>query len=169
MAAGPLAVRSRTVSPLSIMQLSSLSRRSLTTRSQFSFLRVPKQQQQSLQRQRQQRLPLQRTSFRSYADDSSSPSSSSSSSSSSSAPPPKPKKRFRFLRWSWRLTWLTGVGLTGVLAYSIFGWRHPVDQVVPDPSKKTLVVLGMLTLRFEGFSFSHARVMALTRIYNCFL
>jgi NADH:ubiquinone reductase (non-electrogenic) len=39
---------------------------------------------------------------------------------------------------------LTGVGLTGWLAYNIYTISHPVEQVEPDPDKKTLVVLGML-------------------------
>ncbi|KAJ6160606.1 External alternative NADH-ubiquinone oxidoreductase [Penicillium chermesinum] len=40
------------------------------------------------------------------------------------------------------LDWMTSLGLAGVLAYSIYDLRHPVDQIEPDPSKKTLVVLG---------------------------
>lgn len=71
---------------------------------------------------------LQRVARRSYAD---------------AAPAPKPKKKFRFLRWTWRLTLLTGAGLTGMLAYSIYDQRNPIEQVQPDPSKKTLVVLGV--------------------------
>jgi len=46
------------------------------------------------------------------------------------------------LRWAYRLTLLTGVGLTGWLAYSIYTLGHPVEQVEPDPDKKTLVILG---------------------------
>ena len=60
------------------------------------------------------------------------------------APTPKPKRKFRVLRWAYRLTLLTGVGLTGWLAYNIYTISHPVEQVEPDPDKKTLVVLGML-------------------------
>ena len=71
---------------------------------------------------------LQRVARRSYAD---------------AAPAPKPKKKFGFLRWTWRLTLLTGAGLTGMLAYSIYDQRNPIEQVQPDPSKKTLVVLGV--------------------------
>ncbi|KAJ5727807.1 External alternative NADH-ubiquinone oxidoreductase [Penicillium malachiteum] len=58
------------------------------------------------------------------------------------SPTPKPKKRFRTLRWAWRLTWLSGLGLTGALAYSIWELRHPVEQLEPSPDKKTLVILG---------------------------
>ena len=70
---------------------------------------------------------VQRVARRSYAD---------------AAPAPNPKK-FRFLRWTWRLTLLSGAGLTGMLAYSIYDQRNPIEQVQPDPSKKTLVVLGV--------------------------
>ncbi|CRG83096.1 NADH dehydrogenase [Talaromyces islandicus] len=58
------------------------------------------------------------------------------------APSPAPKKRFRFFRWAYRLTVLSGLGLTGYLAYSIYLLRHPEEQFEPDPSKKTLVILG---------------------------
>lgn len=61
------------------------------------------------------------------------------------APSPAPKKkRFRFFRWAYRLTVLSGLGLTGYLGYSIYILRHPEEQFEPDPSKKTLVILGML-------------------------
>lgn len=78
--------------------------------------------------------PLRSSSFkpalrRAYAD--------------AAAPPPAPKKRFRFFRWTYRLTVLSGLGLTGYLAYSIYLLRHPEEQIEPDPSKKTLVILGM--------------------------
>lgn len=56
---------------------------------------------------------------------------------------PKPRRRFRFLRWAWRLTLLSGLGMAGMVAYSIYELRHPAEQVEPDPSKKTLVILGM--------------------------
>ncbi|KAL3438101.1 hypothetical protein BDV09DRAFT_192367 [Aspergillus tetrazonus] len=98
------------------MQLSSLSRRSLTTRSPVQALRSS------------QSLSL-RTARRPYSD-------------AAPLPAPKPKKRFRFLRWTWRLTLLAGVGLAGNLAYNIYDQRHPTEQFVPDPSKKTLVILG---------------------------
>jgi NADH:ubiquinone reductase (non-electrogenic) len=63
------------------------------------------------------------------------------------SPAPKPKKRFRALRWAWRLTWLSAIGLTGTVAYSIFELRQPPEQITPDPSKKTLVILGMCRSR----------------------
>ncbi|KAL1862363.1 NADH:ubiquinone oxidoreductase [Paecilomyces lecythidis] len=55
---------------------------------------------------------------------------------------PKPRRRFRFLRWAWRLTLLSGLGMAGTVAYSIYELRHPAEQVEPDPNKKTLVILG---------------------------
>ncbi|GAM33359.1 NADH dehydrogenase [Talaromyces pinophilus] len=62
------------------------------------------------------------------------------------APAPAPaapkKKRFRFLRWTYRLTVLGLLGGTGYLGYRIYLLRHPEEQVEPDPSKKTLVILG---------------------------
>lgn len=108
-------MRSRMVIP-STMRISSFSRVARPLRSN-GFL-----QQQSFQRA---------AARRTYADAAPAP-----------TPAPKPKKKFRFLRWTWRLTLLTGAGLTGMLAYSIYELRHPIEQIEPDPSKKTLVVLG---------------------------
>ncbi|CAK39927.1 hypothetical protein CBS63078_3654 [Aspergillus niger] len=106
-------------SPSAAMQLSSLSRRSLSTRPQLLRSARPLRQQQ-----------FQRSTRRSYAD------------AAPAAPTPKPKKRFRFLRWTWRLTWLSTIGAAGALAYSVYELRHPVEQIKPDPTKKTLVILG---------------------------
>ncbi|RDW76605.1 alternative NADH-dehydrogenase [Aspergillus mulundensis] len=102
------------------MQLSSLSRRSLTTRSPVQALRAS----QSLTQQ----VAL-RAARRPYSD-------------AALPPAPKPKKRFRFLRWTYRLTLLAGLALVGDVAYNIYDQRHPIEQFVPDPSKKTLVILG---------------------------
>lgn len=55
---------------------------------------------------------------------------------------PIPKKRAGFFRWTWRLTKLAALGAVGSLAYQIYDLRNPDDQFEPDPSKKTLVVLG---------------------------
>ncbi|EFR00330.1 external NADH-ubiquinone oxidoreductase 1 [Nannizzia gypsea CBS 118893] len=58
-------------------------------------------------------------------------------------PPPAPKrKRFRFFRWTYRLILLSVLGTTGWTAYNVYQHRNPAEQVPPDPSKKTLVVLG---------------------------
>ncbi|TGZ80525.1 FAD/NAD(P)-binding domain-containing protein [Ascodesmis nigricans] len=53
-----------------------------------------------------------------------------------------PKKKFRFLRFLWRTTYLTALGGAGWLAWGIYETVHPVEQVEPDPAKKTLVILG---------------------------
>ena len=122
MVGSTLAIRSKMASPSAAMQLSSLSRRSLSTRPQVLRSTRSLRQQQ-----------FQRSARRSYAD-----------AAPASSPAPKPKKRFRFLRWTWRLTWLSSVAMAGALAYSVYELRHPVDQVIPDSEKKTLVILGRL-------------------------
>jgi len=61
---------------------------------------------------------------------------------STDAPAPKPKKRFRFFRWTWRLTYLSALGGLGYMGYGIYEMRNPDEQAPPDPTKKTLVVLG---------------------------
>jgi NADH:ubiquinone reductase (non-electrogenic) len=58
------------------------------------------------------------------------------------APAAPKKKRFRFLRWTYRLTVLGMLTGTGYLGYHIYLLRHPEEQLEPDPSKKTLVILG---------------------------
>ncbi|KAF2185830.1 FAD/NAD(P)-binding domain-containing protein [Zopfia rhizophila CBS 207.26] len=55
---------------------------------------------------------------------------------------PNPKKRFSVLRWTWRLTYLTTLAGLGWVGYGIWIMRNPEDQPEPDPSKKTLVILG---------------------------
>jgi NADH:ubiquinone reductase (non-electrogenic) len=54
------------------------------------------------------------------------------------------KRGFRFLRWTWRLTYLSALGGLVFVGYQIYQGRTPADQVDPDPTKKTLVVLGKL-------------------------
>ncbi|CAI7629312.1 unnamed protein product [Penicillium discolor] len=105
----------------SIMQLSSMTRRSMST-SQLALRAKPMRSTKASQ-------SVSRIARRGYAD-------------AAPSPAPKPKKRFRALRWAWRLTWLSAIGLTGTVAYSIFDLRQPPDQAPPDPSKKTLVILG---------------------------
>ena len=61
---------------------------------------------------------------------------------SSEAGAPKPKKKFRWLLWSWRLTYASAIAGAGYIGYTIWDLRHPHDQPEPDPSKKTLVILG---------------------------
>ncbi|MCJ1301245.1 NADH:ubiquinone oxidoreductase [Hypocenomyce scalaris] len=56
----------------------------------------------------------------------------------------KTKRRGRsILRWTWRLTYLSALGGVGWLAYNVYSLRFPNQQFEPDPSKKTLVILGM--------------------------
>lgn len=73
------------------------------------------------------RVQLHQTSRRSYAD----------------TIPPVTKRRGRgFLRWSWRAFYLSALGGVGYMSYVIYMLRTPDDQFNPDPSKKTLVILG---------------------------
>ena len=64
--------------------------------------------------------------------------------SSEAAPVPTPpkKSRFRVLRWAWRLGYLSAIAGIGYIGYGVYQDRHPEDQIQPDPSKKTLVILG---------------------------
>jgi NADH:ubiquinone reductase (non-electrogenic) len=69
----------------------------------------------------------------------------------SDLPPPPPKKKSwgwvgTSVKWTWRLTYLSVLGGLAYIAYDVYDDRHPADQVAPDPSKKTLVVLGKLAL-----------------------
>ena len=59
------------------------------------------------------------------------------------APKPKPKpKKAGFFRKAWRLTYLSVLAGVGYLCYGVWEARNPGEQMQPDPSKKTLVVLG---------------------------
>lgn len=62
---------------------------------------------------------------------------------SDEAPKPRPGKLRTTFRWIWRLTYLSVLGTLGYTAYVIYDDRNPGEQFVPDPSKKTLVILGM--------------------------
>lgn len=46
------------------------------------------------------------------------------------------------MRWVWRLTYISLGGLVLYACYAIYQDRHPEPQYQPDPSKKTLVILG---------------------------
>ena len=60
---------------------------------------------------------------------------------------PKPKRKGRgFLRWTWRFTYLSVLGGFVYLGYTIYDSQTPTEQIQPDPSKKTLVILGSPTL-----------------------
>lgn len=67
----------------------------------------------------------------------------STESAASGTPAPKPPRRKAgFFRWIYRLTVLSALAGSTALGYSIWLYRHPVEQLPPDPNKKTLVVLG---------------------------
>jgi len=55
------------------------------------------------------------------------------------------RRSWRFLVWTWRITYLSAIAGTIYLGYQIYDNRTPADQEEPDPTKKTLVVLGMDT------------------------
>jgi NADH:ubiquinone reductase (non-electrogenic) len=62
----------------------------------------------------------------------------------------KQPKRFRALRWTWRLTYLSVIGGIAYMSYGVYELRHPDDQFEPDPTKQNLVILGICSL--SGFS-----------------
>lgn len=69
---------------------------------------------------------------------------------SEAAPVAKPpKSRFRFLKYAWRGTYTLAITGTVWLAYSIYETRFPKEQIAPDPTKKTLVILGKHTFFFS--------------------
>lgn len=53
------------------------------------------------------------------------------------------KKGAGFLRWTWRITYLSAIAGLGWFTYGVYESRTPPEQQEPDPKKKTLVVLGM--------------------------
>jgi NADH:ubiquinone reductase (non-electrogenic) len=97
-------------------------------------LRGPKTPVVARQVQFLPRQPLQRSFRRTYAEN--------AAPSVTLSPTPKPKKRFRFLRWTWRVTWLSTCFGVGYLGYQVWFDRNPNEQFDPDPNKKTLVILG---------------------------
>ena len=61
---------------------------------------------------------------------------------------PVTKRRGRgFFRWTWRFTYLSALGGLAYLSYTIYSIRTPQEQFEPDPSKKTLVILGTSDVR----------------------
>lgn len=65
----------------------------------------------------------------------------------SDAPAPKKAGKIRkTLRWTWRLTYLSVLGAIAYVSYEVWDSRNPENQITPDPSKKTLVILGKLLL-----------------------
>src|SRR5256885_17086828 len=66
------------------------------------------------------------------------------------SPTPKPKKRFKLFRFIWRATYLSVLGGLAFVAWTIYDANHPPEQFEPDPSKKTLVILGRCKLPLLG-------------------
>ncbi|KAK3953348.1 hypothetical protein QBC32DRAFT_210356 [Pseudoneurospora amorphoporcata] len=56
--------------------------------------------------------------------------------------PPKERRRFRKLRWLWRAPLVASLAGIAYIGWGVYEERNPGPQVEPDPSKKTLVVLG---------------------------
>ena len=125
--------------------LSSVSRRPFTTsRARLRLL--------SLAQTTTPKSILQQTFRRSYAEAAvvtPPPPSATAPPPPPATPPPKPKRRFRFLRWTWRLTYLSVLGGIGWLTWNIYTLRHPADQYEPDPTKKNLVILGMFVTSLQ--------------------
>ncbi|RDW94714.1 putative alternative NADH-dehydrogenase NDH2 [Coleophoma crateriformis] len=110
--------------PVSSIGLPAAARRSLATSSQSGTPFLTRSQLSS--RITSNKSQFQQTFRRTYAD---------------IAPAKKPK-RFRFFRYTWRLTYLSAIAGTAYLAYGVYELRHPDDQFSPDPTKKNLVILG---------------------------
>ena len=58
-------------------------------------------------------------------------------------PPPSPRRRAGFFRWTWRVIYVSAIGGAAYLGYVVYQLRTPPEQFEPDPTKKTLVILGM--------------------------
>jgi hypothetical protein len=58
------------------------------------------------------------------------------------SPVAKPKKRWGFFKTLWRITYISALGGVAYLTYTVYDLKNPNEQFDPDPSKKTLVVLG---------------------------
>ena len=56
-----------------------------------------------------------------------------------------PKKRWGFFRTLWRITYISFLGGVAYIGYTVYDLKYPNEQFEPDPSKKTLVVLGALS------------------------
>lgn len=59
-------------------------------------------------------------------------------------PVPPKKKGFRWFRWLWRATYMAAISGAAYGVYGVYEMRNPPDQPNPDPTKKTLVILGAL-------------------------
>ncbi|KAF3930601.1 hypothetical protein ABW19_dt0204867 [Dactylella cylindrospora] len=116
----------------SVLQPSS---RSLIRRPQSSSISTSLQPLKQTSRNSQWQLQARR-----YA--STEAKSESTSSTAAATVANGPKKRFRTLRFLWKVTWISSVGGFLYLAYHVYDSKHPPVQLPPDPTKKTLVILG---------------------------
>ncbi|KAI8956498.1 FAD/NAD(P)-binding domain-containing protein [Daldinia sp. FL1419] len=57
-------------------------------------------------------------------------------------PAKKPRRIRNTIKWTWRFLYLSMLGVVGAVVYDGYLDRHPEEQSVPDPQKKTLVILG---------------------------
>lgn len=69
------------------------------------------------------------------------------------APPKKPGKFRRTLKWTWRLTYLSLLGGIAYVSWDVWQSNNPEPQTNPDPTKKTLVILGRLSMPPSFASF----------------
>ena len=100
------------------------ARRTLTTYS-VALHHPPAQIRQSISKY--PRSFIQQQFRRSYAD---------------TRPQPYFRRSRAVLRWVWRAVYLGAIGGVGYLGYTIYLLRTPPEQLVADPSKKNLVILG---------------------------
>lgn len=110
-------------------QLSVHARAPAVNFSTTSFPRNPTSASTVVARARGRAPVLSRQFTRSYAD-------------AAPAPKKKPGKIRRTFRWTWRLTYLSLIAGVGAVIYDGYLDRHPEEQFIPDPQKKTLVILG---------------------------
>lgn len=82
--------------------------------------------------------------------------------------PTKVRRKRGFLRWTWRFMYLSALGGIGWLSYSIYQLRTPNEQFEPDPSKKTLVILGTHFISFGNFRHSLMAFQALDGVRYLF-
>lgn len=76
----------------------------------------------------------------------------------SATPPKKAGKVRKIFRWGWRLTYLSVLGSLAYVSYDVWDSQNPQAQIEPDPSKKTLVILGKTLPLFCSYAMESASV-----------